>query len=73
MNELLSKNNTLRECVELVGLPENTNSEDLEDLVVKASEVAGVTEKKRDFHEIRCLPNKKIVIAKLVNRRDAIN
>ena len=73
MNELLSKNNTLRECVELVGLPENTNSEDLEDLVVKASEVADVTEKKLDFHEIHRLPNKKIVIATLVNRRDAIN
>ena len=59
--------------MELVGLSENTNVEDLEDLMVEASEIAGVTVKKRDFHAIHHLPNKKIVIAKLVNIRGAVN
>ena len=39
-----------RKCVELVRLPENTNGEDLEDLVFEAFEIAGVKVKKRDFH-----------------------
>ena len=62
-----------RECAELVGLPENTNGEDLEDLVVEAFEVASVKVQKPDFHAIHRLANKKIVISKLVNRRDAVN
>ena len=36
--------------MELVGLPENTNGEDLEELVVEAFEVGSVKIKKRDFH-----------------------
>ena len=44
-----------RECVELVGLPENTNSKDLEDLVVEAFEVAGVKVKKRSFTQFIAL------------------
>ena len=35
-----------RECMDLVGLPENTNGEDLEDLLVEAFEVAVVKVKK---------------------------
>ena len=59
--------------MELINLPENTNGEDLEDPVVEAFEVAGVTVKKQDFHAIHRLANKKIIIAKLVNRSAAIN
>ena len=47
--------------MELVGLPESTNGEDLGDLVVEGFEVAGVKVKKQDIHRIHCLPNKKIV------------
>ena len=50
-----------RECVELVGLPEDTHGEN-----------AGVNVVKRDFHAFHRLGNSKIVIAKLVNWRDAI-
>ena len=35
--------------MELVGLPENTNGEDLEELVVEVFEVGSVKIKKRDF------------------------
>ena len=59
--------------MELAGLPESTNGKDLEDLVVEDFEVAGVKVKKRDNHAIHRLANKKIVIVKLVNRRDAVN
>ena len=41
--------------MELVGLPENTNSKDLEDLVVEAFEVAGVKVKKRSFTQFIAL------------------
>ena len=61
-----------RECVEQIGLPENTHGEELENSVVQAFEIAGVNVKKRDFHTIHRLGNSKIAIAKLVNRRDAI-
>ena len=47
--------------MELVGLPESTNGEDLGDLVVEGFEVAGIKVKKRDVHAIHRLPNKKIV------------
>ena len=40
--------------------------------MVQAFEIAGVNVVKRDFHAIHRLGNSKIVIAKLVNRRDAI-
>lgn len=62
-----------RECIELVGLPEDTNGEELEDLVVQTFETAGVHVRKRDFHAIHRLKDHKTVIAKLVNRRDSIN
>ena len=60
-----------RECVELIGLPEDTHGEELENSVVQVLEIAGVNVEKRDFHAIHRLGNSKIVIAKLVNRRDA--
>ena len=60
-----------RECVELVGLPEEVSGGALEAKVVEAFKYAGVTVTSRDFHAIHRLCNKKVVIAKCVNRRDA--
>ena len=61
-----------RECVELIGLTEDTRGEELENSVVQAFEISGVNVDKRDFHVIHRLGNSKIVIAKLVNRRKAL-
>ena len=61
-----------RETVELVGLPDNTNDGELEDAVIKTFEEAGAKATKRSFHAIHRLGNKKMVIAKLVNRLDAL-
>ena len=61
-----------RETVELVGLPDNTDDGELEDAVIKTFEEAGVKVTKRSFHVIHRLRNKKVVIVKLVNRRDAL-
>ena len=44
----------------------------LEDAVIKTFEEAGVKATKRSFHAIHKLRNKKVVIAKLVNRRDPL-
>ena len=61
-----------RECVELVGLPADLKDDLLEDAVVDAFAVAGVRVQKRDFHAIHRLGHGPAVIAKLVNRRDAL-
>ena len=61
-----------RKCVELIGLPEDTHGEELENSVVQAFKIAWVTVVKRSFHAIHRLGNSKIVIVKLVNRRNAI-
>ena len=61
-----------RETVELVGLPDNTNGGELEDAVIKTFKEAGVKVTKRSFNAIHRLWNKKVVIAKLVYRRDAL-
>ena len=63
---------TRRECVEIVGLPQDINGEDLENHVVKTFDAAGVQVTRRSFHAIHRLRDRKIVIAKLVNRRDTI-
>ena len=60
------------ECVELIGRPEDTHGEKLENFVAQVFEIAGVNVDKRDFYVIHRLGNSKIVIAKLVNRRDTI-
>ena len=39
-----------RETVELVGLPDNTNDEELEDAVIKTFDEAGVKVTKKSFH-----------------------
>ena len=41
-----------RECVELIGLPEDTHGEELENSVVQEFKIAGVNVVKRDFHDI---------------------
>ena len=56
-----------RECVELIGLPEDTHGEELENSVVQAFEITKVNVNKCDFHAIHRSGNSKIVIAKLVN------
>ena len=58
--------------MELIGLPKDTCGEELDNSVVQAFEIAGVNVEKRDFHAIYWLSNSRIVIEKLVNRRDAI-
>ena len=72
-NALQSKNNTPEENAETVGLPQDANGGELEDLVVKTFDTAGVQVERRDFHAIHRLKDQKTVIAKLVNRRDSVN
>ena len=60
-----------RECIELVGLPDELYGNALEEKVVEAFGHAGVNVTKRDFHAVHRLRNKAVVIAKCVNRRDA--
>ena len=62
-----------RECIEIVGLPQDANGGELEDLVVETFDTAGVQVERRDFHAIHRLKDQKTVIAKLVNRRDSVN
>ena len=63
---------TRRECVDIVGLPENLKGEELEAAVLNVFEVVGVPMEKGDFHAIHRLRNTRMVIAKVCNRRDAI-
>ena len=58
--------------MELVGLPDNTSNGELKDTVIKTFEEVRVKVTKRSVHAIHRLRNKKVVIAKLVNRRDAL-
>ena len=58
-----------RECVEL---SLDSHREELENSVVRAFEIAAVNVEKRNFHAIHRLGNSNIVIAKLLNRRNAI-
>ena len=60
------------EFIELIGLPEDNHGKKLDNSVVQAFEIAGVNVDKRDFHAIHRLGNSKIVIAKLINRREAL-
>ena len=59
--------------MELVGLPTELHGDRLEDHVVEVFQRAGVEVNKRSFHAIHRLKNKKVVIAKLVNRQDALS
>ena len=53
-------------------LPDNTNDGELEVAVINTFEEAGIKVTKRSIHAIHRLRNKKVVIVKLVNRRDAL-
>ena len=62
-----------RETVEITNIPESVaDGDDLEDKVVELFNFAGVHMERRDFHAIHRLKNKRVVIAKCINRRDAI-
>ena len=62
-----------RECIDIVNIPENVADADLENTVVQIFSSAGVKVNKRDFHAIHRKKVRTTVIAKLVNRRDAID
>ena len=62
-----------REYIELVGLPNNINEEELENAVIKTFQVAGINIGRRNFHAVHRLADQRVVIAKLTNRRDAID
>ena len=62
-----------RECIELVGLPTDINGEELENAVIDTFEIAGINIGKRNFHAVHRLADKRTVIAKLTNRKDAID
>ena len=61
-----------RETVELVGLPEDLDGAKLESKVVEIFKHAGVAVTPQSFHAMHYLRKKSTVIAKCVNRRDAI-
>ena len=62
-----------RECFELVELPNNIDKDKLENAVVKTFQVAGISVGRRNFHAVHRLAEQRVVIAKLTNRRDAID
>ena len=68
-----SQQYTRRESVELIGVPDDiTDQKKLEEKVVQIFQHAGVKVTTRDFHAIHRLKQKSKIIAKCVNRRDAI-
>ena len=62
-----------RECFELVELPNNIDKDKLENALVKTFQVAGINVGRRNFHAVHRLAEQRVVIAKLTNRRDAID
>ena len=60
-----------RECVEIVGIPDDVPQKELENKIIDVFSVAGVKVYSRDFHAVHRLGNGKTVIAKLINRKDA--
>ena len=65
---------TRRDCVDIVGLPENLKDkgEELEGTVLNVFEVIGVPMEKHSLHAIHRLHNTRVVIAKVCNLRVAI-
>ena len=61
-----------RECVEIVNIPACA-PKDLENKVINIFSAAGVKVYPRDFHAVHRIRDGKTVIAKLVNRKDAIS
>ena len=56
-----------------MGLPNNIAKDKLENAVVKTFQVAGINVGRRNFHAVHRLAEQRVVIAKLTNRRDAID
>lgn len=64
---------TRREFIKLVVLPENIKGEEQENVVVDIFQVTEINVGKRHFHAINRLKNRRLVIVKLVNRREALD
>ena len=62
-----------RECIELVVLPNKINGKDLDNAVVKTFQVAGINIRRRNFHAVQRLADQRVMIAKLTNRREAMD
>ena len=62
-----------RKCIKLVGLSNNIDGEELENAAIKTFQVAEINIERRYFHAVHRLANQRVVIAKLTNRRDAID
>ena len=62
-----------RECLDIVNIPEEIPNNELEGTVLEIFKCAGVKLAPRDFHAIHRKKGNSTVIAKLVNRRDAID
>ena len=56
-----------------MGLPSNINREELENAVVKTFQVTRINIGRQNFHVVHRLANQRVVIAKLTNRRDAVD
>ena len=62
-----------RECIEHVGLPNKINGKDLDNAAVKTFQVAGINIRRRNFHAVQRLADQRVMIAKLTNRREAMD
>lgn len=62
-----------RDCVEIVGIPKEIPDEHVEAKVIELFHHAEVEVTERSFHAVHRLKNKSVVIAKCVNRKDAVS
>ena len=56
-----------------MGLPNNVDRDELENTVVKTSQVAGINIRRQNFQAVHRLTDQCIVIAKFTNRCDTID
>ena len=54
-------------------LPNNKNEVELENVMVKTFQFAGISIGRKNIHPVHRLVNQQVVIVKLNNRRDAID
>ena len=62
-----------RECVEISGFPTSIPEDKVEEKFVEVLKEVGVNVTPRDLHAVHRLKKKSVVIAKFVNRKDAIS
>ena len=62
-----------RECIKFVELPKNIDGEELDNVILKRFQVAGINIGRRNFHAVHRLADQRVVTAKLTNRRDGID